>query len=295
MTTIGKREVLELRAEVVRGIRRFFEGRGYLEVDTPIRVKTPALEDHIDAEPSGEKWLRTSPELHMKRMVCDGYEKIFQIGPCFRQGERGMHHLPEYTMLEWYQVGVDSSVILIETLDLLRSVAQKVKKPSTGGLEQEPIMVTISGVFSQVAGWDPIKSFDSDRFDLDLIEKVEPWIEKQKSPIVVKDFPVERAALARIKQDDRPVADRWELYVGGVELANCYTELTDPSEQRRRFQECAKLRKKDGRPVYPLDERFLQAMDQKMPDCAGIALGVDRLIMLFAELDDISQVVAFSE
>ena len=295
MTTIGKREVLELRAEVVRGIRRFFEGRGYLEVDTPIRVKTPALEDHIDAEPSGEKWLRTSPELHMKRMVCDGYEKIFQIGPCFRQGERGMHHLPEYTMLEWYQVGVDSSVILIETLDLLRSVAQKVKMPSTGGLEQEPIMVTISDVFSQVAGWDPIKSFDSDRFDLDLIEKVEPWIEKQKSPIVVKDFPVERAALARIKQDDRPVADRWELYVGGVELANCYTELTDPSEQRRRFQECAKLRKKDGRPVYPLDERFLQAMDQKMPDCAGIALGVDRLIMLFAELDDISQVVAFSE
>ena len=295
MTTIGKREVLELRAEVVRGIRCFFEGRGYLEVDTPIRVKTPALEDHIDAEPSGEKWLRTSPELHMKRMVCDGYEKIFQIGPCFRQGERGMHHLPEYTMLEWYQVGVDSSVILIETLDLLRSVAQKVKKPCVCGLEQEPIMVTISGVFSQVAGWDPIKSFDSDRFDLDLIEKVEPWIEKQKSPIVVKDFPVERAALARIKQDDRPVADRWELYVGGVELANCYTELTDPSEQRRRFQECAKLRKKDGRPVYPLDERFLQAMDQKMPDCAGIALGVDRLIMLFAELDDISQVVAFSE
>jgi len=295
MTTIGKREVLELRAEVVRGIRCFFEGRGYLEVDTPIRVKTPALEDHIDAEPSGEKWLRTSPELHMKRMVCDGYEKIFQIGPCFRQGERGMHHLPEYTMLEWYQVGVDSSVILIETLDLLRSVAQKVKKPCVCGLEQEPIMVTISDVFSQVAGWDPIKSFDSDRFDLDLIEKVEPWIEKQKSPIVVKDFPVERAALARIKQDDRPVADRWELYVGGVELANCYTELTDPSEQRRRFQECAKLRKKDGRPVYPLDERFLQAMDQKMPDCAGIALGVDRLIMLFAGLDDISQVVAFSE
>ena len=295
MTAIGKREVLELRAEVVRGIRRFFEGRGYLEVDTPIRVKTPALEDHIDAEPSGENWLRTSPELHMKRMVCDGYEKIFQIGPCFRQGERGMRHLPEYTMLEWYQVGVDSSVILIETLDLLRSVAQKVKKPSTGGLEQEPIMVTISDVFSQVAGWDPIKSFDSDRFDLDLIEKVEPWIEKQKSPIVVKDFPVERAALARIKQDDRPVADRWELYVGGVELANCYTELTDPSEQRRRFQECAKLRKKDGRPVYPLDERFLQAMDQKMPDCAGIALGVDRLIMLLAGLDDISQVVAFSE
>ena len=280
---------------MVRGIRCFFEGRGYLEVDTPIRVKTPALEDHIDAEPSGENWLRTSPELHMKRMVCDGYEKIFQIGPCFRQGERGMHHLPEYTMLEWYQVGVDSSVILIETLDLLRSVAQKVKMPSTCGLEQEPIIVTISDVFSQVAGWDPIKSFDSDRFDLDLIEKVEPWIEKQKSPIVVKDFPVERAALARIKQDDRPVADRWELYVGGVELANCYTELTDPSEQRRRFQECAKLRKKDGRPVYPLDERFLQAMDQKMPDCAGIALGVDRLIMLFAELDDISQVVAFSE
>jgi lysyl-tRNA synthetase class 2 len=211
-----KREALELRAQVMRGIRAFFEERGYLEVETPVRVKTPALEEHIDAEPSGAYWLRTSPELHMKRLICAGVERIFQIGPCFRQGERGDRHHPEYTMLEWYHAGWTASELIGETLELLRSLAGLTGNPSVAGLDQEPVQRTVAELFMQQAGWNPVADFDADRFDLDLVEKVEPWISRQPAPVFLTDFPAERAALARLSPDDSRIAERWELYLGGM-------------------------------------------------------------------------------
>lgn len=291
----SKRAVLELRAAVMRGIRAFFAKQGFLEVETPVRVTTPALEEHIEAEASGAKWLRTSPELHMKRMVAAGYEKIFQIGPCFRQGERGARHLPEYTMLEWYWTGKESADLIPQTIGLLREVAEAVGKPGTAGLDQVPLEITVAEMFLTRAGWNPVEAFDAVRFDLDLVEKVEPWMAEQGRPVLLRDFPAERAALARLRPETPAVADRWELYLGGVELANAYTELTDPEEQRERFRQCATLRRKEGREDYPLDEPFLKALEVGLPPCAGIALGVDRLLMLLAEVEEISGVVAFVE
>lgn len=290
----AKRRNLELRAEVLRGVRAFFEERGYLEVDTPVRVKVPALEDHIDAEPSGAGWLRTSPELHMKRMVCAGYEKIFQLGPCFRQGERGARHLPEYTMLEWYRTGVDSSELITETLELLCTLAERVGMKTVVGLDREPLEITVSEVFKEQAGWDPVTAFDADRFDIDLVEKVEPWIAGQERAVFMKDFPAARAALAQCRPDCPEVADRWELYLGGMELANAYTELTDATEQEQRFEACSELRRREGKEVYALDEDFLRAMQSGMPACAGIALGIDRLVMILSGSQDIADVVSFS-
>lgn len=268
-----------------------------MEVETPIRVKTPAMEDHIDAEASGNHWLRTSPELHMKRLVCAGYKKIFQIGPCFRQGERGDRHLPEYTMLEWYWTGVDSTELISETHDLLRRVASVTGETIFGGvdLSAEPKVITIREAFEKWAGWNPIGNFDENRFDLDLTERVEPELAKCKEPVILKEFPVERAALARRAPTNPATADRWEMYLGGIEIANAYTELTVADEQRKRFQTCAQERESRGQDVYPLDEPFLEAMEKGMPTCAGIALGVDRLLMRLSDSDKISDVVAFPE
>ncbi|MCC5850744.1 MAG: EF-P lysine aminoacylase GenX [Verrucomicrobia bacterium] len=292
-----KRPALELRGRVFALVRSFFQQNGYLEVQTPVRVLTPALESHIDAEPSGTRWLRTSPELHMKRMVCAGYEKIFQIGPCFRQGERGDRHLPEYTMLEWYHAGVTSEDLIDETSALFRFLCEGLGRTRFSGLDlaAPPEILHVRDAFQQWAGWDPVAAFDEDRFDLDLVEKVEPQLQKHRVPLIFRDFPAARAALARLRPEDPRVADRWELYLGGMEIANAYTELTDPSEQRHRFEQCARERKARGQAVYPLDEKFLQALEEGMPDCAGIALGMDRLLMILGESQTIDEVVAFTE
>lgn len=275
--------------------RAFFEARDYLEVQTPVRVRTPALEDHIDAEPSGDHWLRTSPELHMKRMVCAGYQKIYQIGPCFRQGERGRRHLPEYTMLEWYWTGAESGDLIAETCGLLSRLAEVAGGRVFGGVDLcgPPEILRVQDAFRRWAGWDPLAAFDADRFDLDLVEKVEPEIAKIPVPVIFCDFPAERAALSRLHPEDVRVAERWEMYLGGVEIANAYTELTDAAEQRTRFERCREGRQSRGQALYPLDEAFLAALERGMPACAGIALGMDRLLMRLAGADEIADVVAF--
>jgi len=297
MNLRDKKQTLQLRARVMAVVRAFFVARDYVEVETPLRVKTPAMEDHIHAEVSGDHWLRTSPELHMKRMVCAGFEKIFQIGPCFRQGERGHLHLPEYTMLEWYWTGGTSEGLIWETRDLLHAVAGAVGGGPFTGVDfyAEPTIYTVQELFVSLAGWDPLVEFDADRFDLDLVEKVEPVLAKEQGPVVIKDFPGERSALARMRPEHPQAADRWELYLGGVEVANAYTELTDAVEQRKRFEACGKNRRERGQEVYPLDEAFLLALEAGMPDCAGIALGMDRLLMLITGAEHLSEVVAFSE
>jgi elongation factor P--(R)-beta-lysine ligase len=290
---------LRARDCVLRALRRFFYEHDYCEVETPVRVATPALEAHIDAEPAGAAFLRTSPELHMKRLLAEGMERIFQVGPCFRRGENGRHHRPEYTMLEWYRRDAGYLDTLDETRDLLQAVCRdtlgrtdflyagaRVNMASTWRVE------TVADIFVRCAGWNPVAQFDADRFDLDLVNKIEPALPPE-IPCVLKDYPVAAAALARCRAETPPVAERWELYAGGMELANAFGELTDAKEQRRRFEQCARERGRRGQPVYALDEDFLAALEKGMPACSGVALGVDRLVMLLTDRDDIAAVRAF--
>lgn len=260
-------------------------------------IPAPALEEHIDAQPAGDLYLRTSPELHMKRLLCQGYERIFQMGPCFRAGESGMHHSPEFSMLEWYRTDADYNDILEDTRELFMTVARL----TTGSghieyrgaridLEQSWMQFSVAQAFEQFAGWNPILHYDSERFELDLVEKVEPQLPRDR-PVVLRDYPPELAALARCRAEDPVVAERWELYIGGLELANSYSELNDPKEQRRRFEDAASKRQRREAEVYPLDHDFMQALEKGMPPAGGIALGLDRLVMLFTDSSDISEVV----
>ena len=235
----------------------------------------------------------------MKRLLAAGAERIYQIGPCFRRHEEGRLHNPEFTMLEWYRANADYMDILNDTRALLIRVCRDVKGGVSFTHRGRPVdvggdwsIMTVRDAFREAAGWDPVASFDPDRFDLDLVNKVEPALPADR-PCVLKDYPSAVAALARRKPGDPAVAERWEVYLAGIELANAFSELTDAREQRARFVACAEERRKAGRPVYPLDEEFLDAMDRGMPPCAGIALGVDRLVMILGGAESIEDVRPF--
>lgn len=297
-----RRALLGTRSKTLQAIRRFFLERNFLEVETPVRLRAPAPEVHIDAEPAGDCFLRTSPELHMKRLLAAGVERLFQIGPCFRQGERGVLHQPEYTMLEWYRANADYHHILVDAKALLAAVAREVAGGtdiSYGGrtiaLWPAWEWMTVAEAFRQFAGWDPTERFDADRFDLDLVDKVEPRLPRH-APVVLADYPAEAAALARRKPDDPRVAERWELFVGGLELANAYSELTDAEEQARRFEDWSRQREALGKTRYPADAEFLEVLRRgELPPSGGIALGVDRLVMLLTDSASVQDVIAFCE
>ncbi len=293
------KSVLALQSKLLAAIRGFFLGKNYLEVVTPVLVPVPALELHIDAFPAGRGYLRTSPELHMKRLLGAGYGPIFQVGPCFRSGERGDLHHPEFTMLEWYRPRADYMDILAETGDLLRQVAQACLgktavqgKARTIDLGAEWLVLSVAECFQEYAGWNPVENYDERRFEEDLVNRVEPRLPKDR-PVVLRDYPAAAAALARLKTDDPRVAERWELYLGGIEIANAFSELTDAAEQRKRFEECSGKRRALGKAAYELDNEFLAALAAGMPPCAGIALGVDRLLMLLAGVDSLDDVLPF--
>lgn len=295
----GFKSIVELRSKLLTVIRAFFLERGYLEVETPVVVHTPALELHIDACPAGKDYLRTSPELHMKRFLCAGYERIFQIGPCFRSGERGNLHNPEFTMLEWYRAKANYMDILAETKSLLRYAAEKClgklwfeKDEEKINLGAEWLSFSVPELFKKIAGWNPAENFDERRFDEDLVNCIERRLPKDR-PVILRDYPAEAAALARLNTDKRRLAERWELYLGGMEIANAFSELTDPVEQRKRFEECAQKRLAMGKKAYELDGEFLAALETGMPPCAGVALGIDRLVMLFAGADSLDDVLPF--
>ena len=292
--------VLQFRSRVLQAIRRWFVEHDFIEVETPVRLAAPALELHINAEPAGDHFLRTSPELHMKRLMAAGAQRIFQMGPCFRRGERGSRHNPEYTMLEWYRANAGYADVLMDTKQLLLAVAREVKGTTDLAYQGRPLALapfwerlTVSEAFVRWAGWDPAKNYDADRFDFDLVEKVEPRLPREV-PVILTDYPAAAAALSRRKPDNPAVAERWELYLGGLEIANAYSELTDPVEQRARFEECAAARAAAGRQVYPLDENFLAELGH-MPPTGGIALGVDRLVMILADLATLDDLLPFRE
>ena len=292
--------VLGVRSKLLRVIREFFYERDFLEVETPVRILAPVLELHIDAEPAGNAFLRTSPELHMKRLLAAGQERIFQMGPCFRRGERGDRHHPEYTMLEWYRAHADYNDILVDTKALMMRVARDILGGTDlayRGIEisLSPAWerITVADAFKQFAGWDPSVKYDADRFDVDLVEKIEPQLPRDV-PVILTDYPAAAAGLARRKSGSPHVAERWELFMGGLELANAYSELNDPTEQRARFEDCARQRKELGKNVYPLDEEFLAAL-ANLPPSGGIALGVDRLLMLLTNSASLDDVLPFRE
>ena len=268
------------RARVLRQIRAFFDARGFTEVETPVRIPAPAPEPHIDCPPSGDWFLRASPELQMKKLLAAGLERIYQIGPCFREGEKGRRHNPEFTMLEWYRAHADYAQIAVDAEELLG----KVLWPR--GSAALPRM-TVREAYLRWAGWDPVEAWDQDRFGFDMATKIEPNL--PKGPLFLMDYPAPAASLARLRADDPRVAERWELYVDGLELANAFTELTDPVEQRRRFESARAERRALGEAEYPLDEEFLDAL-ARMPPSGGVALGVDRLVMLACGVRDISDV-----
>jgi len=288
---------LERRALVLQLIRAFFAGQGFLEVDTPVRVAEVAPEEHITPFRSEGWWLSTSPELHMKRLLAAGYERIFQIARCFRKGEAGRHHNPEFTMLEWYRAGGDVQQMMWDTEALTLSIAQRLglgAEIEFNGrridLRAPWLRVTVRDAFRTAAGWDPIASPDALRFDVDLATRVIPTLEAGR-PVILEGYPAAMASLARLKPDDPAVAERAEVFVGGLEIANAYTELNDPREQRARFEaEAARIRDQGREASLP--GRFLEAIET-LPACGGIALGVDRLVMLMCGTDAIEDVIAF--
>ncbi len=290
---------LVLRSSIIQSIRDFFNGQGYLEVETPIRIPAPAPEAHIDAEPSGPWYLHTSPELCMKRLLAAGYSRVYQICKCFRRKERGNRHLPEFTLLEWYTANDDYMGMMNETEALIKHVAESISSEKTITYQGEPIAIqspwmklTVSEAFETYASMSLSTAVVQGKFDEIMTLEIETKLPRN-IPVFLHDYPSEMAALARLKPEDSSVAERFELYIGGLELCNAFTELTDPKEQRVRFKAEAHQRKQSDKVVYPMPERFLSTL-KDMPDATGNALGIDRLVMLFADAATIDEVVAFT-
>ena len=289
-----KRQTLTERAQIIQNIRSFFIDRGYLEVETPHRIPANAPEPHIDAVASGACALHTSPELAMKRMLAAGYEQLFQVCRVWREGERGQFHLPEFTLLEWYRVGIDYNALMNECMELLFVLVPEGKLCRAGrtiDLTMPWQKLTVTEAFTQYASIDLNQALASDCFEEILTSEVEPHLGKEK-PTFLTEYPSSLAALARTKSGESQVAERFELYIDGLELANAFSELTDPEEQRCRFEKDEELRRTAGKTPYPLPEKFLAELEN-MPEAAGIALGLDRLIMLITEAEKIDDVVAF--
>ncbi len=287
---------LLLRAGLISSIRQYFDAAGFAEVETPVMIKAPAPEEFIEAPQAGEMFLRASPELQMKLMLAAGFKKIYQIGACFREGEFGRKHRPEFTMLEWYDSGADYNDLLKFTAGMLRHLAVFTAGSSSVSYQgsvidfsAEPEIITVKDAFLRFTGVTPEAAMEADRFDELMVTKIEPVLGRGR-PTFLTDYPAARSALARLKASDHSVAERWELYLSGIEIANAYSELIDPAEQAARFEEAASARARGGYRPYPPPAEFLQAINAGMPESSGCALGIDRLIMIFTDADDISQV-----
>jgi lysyl-tRNA synthetase class 2 len=290
---------LQLRARVLQAIRAFFEAQGYLEVETPYRLPAPAPEAHIEPLPCEGGFLHTSPELCMKRLLAAGYPRIYQVCRCFRAGERGGRHLPEFTLLEWYTAGQAFPALMDQTEDLVRTVARAVGAPDRLVYQGQGIhleapfrRLTVADAFTRYAGRSAADALADERFDELMGLAIEPRL-GWDLPVLLHDYPAACAALARRRPADPDLAERFELYIAGLELCNGFGELTDPVEQRARFKDELARRAAAGRRPTPLPEPFLAALAH-MPPAAGNALGVDRLVMLLADTPNIDDVTAFT-
>lgn len=292
---------LHIRAQVLQTIRQFFTEQGFLEVETPLLIPANAPEEYIDPVMASQQWqLQTSPEICMKRLLCRGHERIFQISHCWRAAERGSRHLSEFTMLEWYRSNADYHALMQDCRGLLSAVASRCTPDDNFSRNNTKIdpngtweHLSVQEAFLRFAETDALLSAQNGLFDELLTSLVEPALAQNPVPVLLHDYPASMAALARLKQDKPDYAERFELYVGGLELANGFSELTDPNEQELRFEEANRIRQKMGKAVLPLPKPFLAEL-AAMPPAAGIALGVDRLVMLTSGADRIDQVVAFT-
>jgi len=297
---LAKRQrALRQRAKILQEIRKFFIDRGYLEVETPYRIPVPAPESHIDAVVSSPWFLHTSPELCMKRMLAAGYEKIFQICRCWREGERGSQHIPEFTLLEWYRSGCDYLGLMEECEDLIQAITSGFGLGEKMIYHQQEIdlskpweKISVKEAFRCYSQIPMAEALERNLFDEIMVKDIEPRLGIGK-PTFIYDYPAERRAMARLKQEDKALAERFELYIGGLELANAFSELIDPEEQRKHFLQENENRHALGKPTYPMPEKFLEEL-ANMPPSAGIALGVDRLVMVFLNAATIDEVVAFT-
>lgn len=296
---------LQRRAAFLRLVRQFFESQGFIEIDTPLRLPIAIPERHIELISAEGQYLQASPELCMKRLLARGASPIFQITHCFRKGERGRRHLEEFLLLEWYRSGCDYHQLMVDCIDLCRfllgqwpSDRQNCATAKVAGLfpnidlQGDWERLTVDEAFHRHSPVSLGEALRTGRFDELLCEFVEPQLGLQ-TPSFLYDYPAELASLARRKPGAPHLAERFELYINGVELANGFSELTDQQEQRLRFgEEIAAIRESTGREV-PMPEPFLRELEA-MPEAAGIALGIDRLLMCAFGLASISQAVVFT-
>jgi lysyl-tRNA synthetase class 2 len=312
----GKRAIrrLEARAAACRAIRAHFDAAGFLEVETPLAVPSPGLDVHLAAfEVKGmrgptvpaERWLLTSPEYQMKRLLAGGLPRIYQLARCFRRDEQGARHEPEFTMVEWYRTFADVDAVIADTEALVAATARAL----TGGtslhldaLGVGPRHVDLTPPWPRIGVDEALRLHagtslaallpDEERFFLVWSAEVEPRLGHDR-PVVVVDWPACMASLARLQPDRPHLADRFEAYVAGVELCNGFGELVDPVEQRARLEADRARRARAGLDVYPIDERFLGALEEGLPPSAGNALGLDRLVALLTGAASIEDVMAF--
>ena len=298
MTCSRLLENLKKRSLVMELTRDFFRSKGFFEVETPIRCPSVIPEAHIDPVRSGDAYLQASPELCMKRLLARGADKIFQICKCFRKGERGRRHLPELTLLEWYAVHQTYEDLMDQCQGLLRHIAQGMGTPgrliyqgASLDLSQAFERIPVAGAFERFADLSLSQALDAGRFDEIISFDIEPHLGVSR-PCFLYDYPISMASLSAPHPEKKDVAQRFEMYAAGIELANGFTELTDPALQRKRFEAENEIRISQGKTELPMPETFLSDL-ALMPPAAGIALGMDRLVMLFCDASDVEQVVAF--
>lgn len=293
------------RARLLAETRAFFGSRGYVEVETPALVPCPGLDLHLDAfevpgAPPAARYLSTSPEYQMKRLLADGHERVFQITRAYRRGEQGSRHNPEFTILELYRAHAGQEEVMRDTEQLVARLTGG--RAAIGGRSVDTTppfrRLTVAEAFVQYARLSEaevhdLAAHDEDRFFRLLVDAVEPALAELDHAVFVTEYPIAFASLARPKPGDPRVAERFELYVAGVELCNGFGELVDPVEQRRRFELDQAARRERGLPVYPIDERFLEALG-RMPPAGGNAIGFDRLCAVACGTTSIADVMAFT-
>jgi elongation factor P--(R)-beta-lysine ligase len=292
---------LAARGRALTTVREYFAAEGFLEVETPLRVRSPGLDAHVDAFQAEGGWLITSPELHMKRLLVGGIPRLYQICRVSRRDEQGPWHEPEFTMLEWYRAFATVEDTLADTEALVCRLASALE-PFTS-LSVPPLDLarpfdrwTVREAFRTLAGVADavdLAATDEDRYFQIYVDQVEPGLRRHPRPVFLVDYPASQGALARRVADDPTVVERYELFVRGVELCNGYGELTDAAEQRERFEAEHRRRRRAGEPSQPGDERFLTALEEGLPPSSGNALGVDRLIAVLVGLECIAPVIAF--
>lgn len=291
---------LRQRAAIFQAVRSFFSSRGYLEVDTPLLLPLHIPETNIKPLSCGNLFLQSSPEMCMKILLAGDIERIFQICKCFRADERGDLHLNEFTMLEWYRKDSDYLDLMEDCEMLVRAI---VNDCQTGGRQPQSAnrKISLQGPWQRLTVGEAFRKYSpvslqeamtGNLFDEIIASHIEPRLGWNK-PTFLYDYPAPLASLARTKKNNPAVAERFELYIGGIELANGFSELTDAVEQRQRFMKERGRISAAGNPCGPMPEKFLRSIAE-LPPTAGIALGLDRLVMLFLGEKNLDRSVSFT-